>query len=175
MREVIKRVALARLRVPVWAIAASALIIATASGARLYALTRTFELHVNLPDAYDLRQGTPVTCDGLLVGHIRSIGFAKANTGSNPATRVDVELRIDRRYRQMVPKDSSATLAYRSLLGGPEIAITRGNSNQSVSAGGEIAGVPPAMLPLDPAVATTARACFQKLMKEIESSGTSVK
>ncbi len=175
MNDAIRKVVQAKLRIPVWVLVALALVAAATFTVRSYALARVFELHVYFPEAYDLKQGAAVICDGLTIGRVGPVRLVPIGPVSNPARRVDVALRIDRRYREMIGPHSSATPVRQGLLGDEMIAISRRDSSQLIPTGGELEGVPPATGALSSALATSLAGCFQQVAKDINSTGKSVK
>ncbi|MFZ0819747.1 MAG: MCE family protein [Candidatus Acidiferrales bacterium] len=99
-----------------------------------------YRLSIYLPEASELNSGAPVRLDGIEIGVVQSIDVARQS--SNNDRRIEVHLRILKRYQNDIRNDSTATLATEGLLGGRYVNVTRGFNGTPIEPGGEI-DVPP--------------------------------
>ena len=105
-------------------------------------LAPKYQLHAFLPEVEGLTLGAPVRLDGVEVGNVDAIRMApRPATGEfNRARNVEVQMRIDRRYRQEIRTDSRASLVTEGLLGNRYVRITRGLTGTELPAQGEVPG-----------------------------------
>jgi len=99
-----------------------------------------YQLRLYVPAAQDLHVGAPVKLDGMQVGTVSSIGLATNSADSN--RRIEVLLRIEKRFQNMIREDASAALLTEGLLGGRIVNIQRGFAGPPINAEGEIRVVP---------------------------------
>lgn len=99
-----------------------------------------YELHVFVPEADGILPGSPVTLEGIPVGSVSSVSLA--TKAPDPNRRLDITLRIQKRFQNLIREDSSAELLTQGLLGQRFVAIQRGFSAPSLPPGGEIRAVP---------------------------------
>jgi phospholipid/cholesterol/gamma-HCH transport system substrate-binding protein len=99
-----------------------------------------YKLTIYVPDAPALREGSAVRLDGIDVGTVSAIKLAEIS--SNTDRRIEIDLRILKRYQNEIRNDSTASLATEGLLGGEFVNIQRGFSGNPIPSGGEI-NVPP--------------------------------
>jgi ABC-type transporter Mla subunit MlaD len=107
--------------------------------AYLYALgvfIPIYRLSVYVPELEGLSVGSHVLLDGVPVGAVDTVKIAEVST--NEQRRVELVLRIRKRYLNDIPTDSVATVATQGLLGPPTINIQRGISGAAIRAGDEI-------------------------------------
>jgi ABC-type transporter Mla subunit MlaD len=104
------------------------------------ALRAKYQLRLFVPAAQDLHVGAAVRLDGMPVGTVISVELAPNSADSS--RRIEVVLRIEKRFENLIREDSSAALMTESLLGGKAVNIQRGFAGAPVSAGGEIRVVP---------------------------------
>ena len=79
-------------------------------------------------------------CDRGMPGDPRQVELAPNSTDSN--RRIEVALRIEKRFQNMLRQDSSAALMTEGLLGGRLVNIQRGFAGPPINAGEEIRVVP---------------------------------
>jgi ABC-type transporter Mla subunit MlaD len=103
-------------------------------------LRAKYQLRLFVPSAQDLHVGAPVRLDGMLVGTVISVELAPNSADSS--RRIEVVLRIEKRFENLIHEDSSASLMTESFLGGKVVNIQRGFASAPVSAEGEIRFVP---------------------------------
>jgi ABC-type transporter Mla subunit MlaD len=99
-----------------------------------------YQIRLFVPEAKELHGGAPVRLDGMPIGAVSTVELSSNSTDSD--RRVEVVLRIEKRFQNMIRQDSSATVATESLLGEKVVNIRRGLAGPPVSAGGEIRVVP---------------------------------
>ena len=79
-----------------------------------------------------LQESSRVRLRGVAVGNVRDITLER--------DRVKVEISIESDYREMIPANSIAEMGAAGLMGGVEIAIIQGDSEEVITAGSEIEG-----------------------------------
>jgi phospholipid/cholesterol/gamma-HCH transport system substrate-binding protein len=99
-----------------------------------------YRLFVYVPEVSGLGVGAPVSLDGVPVGSIAAIKLAEGS--ASPERRIQLTLRIDRRYQDAIRSDSVAMVSSEGLLGGRYVSIHRGFKGRAISANGEIPAVP---------------------------------
>jgi len=99
-----------------------------------------YELHIFVPEAEGIWAGSLVTLEGISVGTVSSVRLA--TKAPDPNRKLDITLKVQKRFQGFVREDSSAALLTQGLLGDRFVSITRGFSGQSVPPGGEIHAVP---------------------------------
>src|SRR5262249_5090912 len=95
-----------------------------------------YEIKMLTAQASGIRKGTPVHLDGMPVGKVISLGLAASSQDSN--RRIELTLRIERRYRDLIRTESVASFDTEGLLGPRIVSIRRGFSGQPIQAGDEI-------------------------------------
>jgi len=96
----------------------------------------SYRLRVLTPEAAGLSVGAPVKLDGVSVGTVNAIRLAGAPAG--PERRIELVLRIEKRYQETIRSDSTATLITEGLLGNRFVSIQRGFSGSVINPDGEI-------------------------------------
>ena len=99
-----------------------------------------YQLRLLVPAAQDLYVGASVRLDGMPVGRVISVELAPNSVDSS--RRIEVVLRIEKRFQSLIREDSTAALMTASLLGGKVVDLHRGFVGLPVSEGGEIRVVP---------------------------------
>jgi phospholipid/cholesterol/gamma-HCH transport system substrate-binding protein len=102
-------------------------------GGQVGFFTRHYTLKAFLPSAGDLREGAQVRLAGITVGSVAKVGISPY---TDPPRAVEVDLRIDRSYRNEIRADSVVSVETVGLLGDSYINITRGAAGQEVLADG---------------------------------------
>ncbi len=95
-----------------------------------------YRLRMYVSEAASLAVGAPVRLDGIEVGNVDAINLGGA---SAPERRIELVLRIEKRYQDKIRTDSTATLITEGLLGTRYVSIHRGFSGSPIPPGGEIA------------------------------------
>jgi ABC-type transporter Mla subunit MlaD len=100
-----------------------------------------YRLSMYVPDSAGLAVGAPVRLDGAMqIGTVRAINFT--DTSATPQRRLQVDLKVEKRYQDKIRTDSTASLTTQSLLGDRYVNISRGFYGTPIPAGGEIAALP---------------------------------
>jgi phospholipid/cholesterol/gamma-HCH transport system substrate-binding protein len=106
-----------------------------------------YQLRVYVPEASDLAVHGPVRVNGVRVGSVRAI--KPAEESASPERRIELVLRIDKRYQSEIRSDSSATIVPESPLGGHYLSISRGFHGNVVDSDGEVRFTPVREMSLD--------------------------
>ncbi|HVB36865.1 MAG TPA: MlaD family protein [Candidatus Acidoferrales bacterium] len=96
-----------------------------------------YSLKTYLPEVADLQKGAPVSLDGVMVGNVENLTI-----NPHPSDRmqnIQIDMRIDKRYQNLIRTDSQASLVTEGLLGNRYVNISRG-SGQVVQNQGTIPG-----------------------------------
>lgn len=88
--------------------------------------------HVYYDDVTGLMESARVKMRGVEVGNVRSITLLDNN--------VEVELSVDAKYADMIPANSVAEIASAGLMGGMEIYIIQGDSEEIMPDGATLEG-----------------------------------
>jgi ABC-type transporter Mla subunit MlaD len=94
--------------------------------------TPKYQLLVYVPEVSGLGVNALVKLDGLPVGSVGAIKLAEGS--ASPARRIQLILRIDRRYQESIRSDSVAIVTSERLLGNRYVAIRRGFKGAVISA-----------------------------------------
>jgi phospholipid/cholesterol/gamma-HCH transport system substrate-binding protein len=106
-----------------------------------------YSLRMYVPEAAGLAVGSPVRLDGLNAGTVNAVKLAVPS--GNSERRIELTLRIEKRYQDEIRSDSTAMLNAEGLLGGRVVDIQRGFRGAPLSAGAEIAVVPTKQITLE--------------------------
>src|SRR5262245_44022969 len=110
-------------------------------GARQGLFADTFELRAGFSQVHGLDKGTPVRVRGMDAGQVVGIDLPPAD---DPQAKVYVRLRLDRKFRELIPTDSRARVMNEGVLGGRLINIDPGKARGShLNDGDEIAVIEP--------------------------------
>jgi ABC-type transporter Mla subunit MlaD len=99
-----------------------------------------YQIQMFLPNDSGVRAGGSVTLNGMRVGKVRRVEFAKVATDSTRSIKVTMS--IQENVRDMIRTDSKATLIQHGLLGDHTIDIRRGFAGAPIEPGGEIGVLP---------------------------------
>ena len=99
-----------------------------------------YQILMFVPEAKGVQKGAPVRLDGMDVGSVSRVELVDKSADSNH--RIEVELRIQKRFQNMIPDDSTASLIMGGLLGERYVSIGRGFAGPPINAGGEIKFLP---------------------------------
>ena len=99
-----------------------------------------YQIVMFVPDAEGLHAGAPVKLDGVPIGNVRIVEFADKSAGSNRS--IELVLRIDKRFQNVIRDDSSASLVRGGPHGDRYVSVQRGFSGPSINPGGEIRVLP---------------------------------
>ncbi|MEW6356296.1 MAG: MlaD family protein [Planctomycetota bacterium] len=104
---------------PILAVGALVLVSGTSKGW----FENKLELEATFDQGMALRPGASVVMEGVRVGWVDSVAF-------DPDNRVEVQIRIRKRFANQVRTDSVATITKLSLLGDPVVVISKGSADQ---------------------------------------------
>jgi phospholipid/cholesterol/gamma-HCH transport system substrate-binding protein len=99
-----------------------------------------YQLRLYLPEVAGLVVSAPVRVDGMDVGTVAAIKLA-----ANPVSadrKIELILKIEKRYEDQILSDSVATVITEGLLGNRFVSIQRGFRGSPIPPGGEIPVVP---------------------------------
>ena len=107
-----------------------------------------YQLRVYVPEASDLAVHAPVRVNGVRVGSVNAIEFAEES--ASPERRIELILRIDKRYQNQIRSDSYAFIDNENPLGGRRyLSIRRGVHGSVIDAGGEVQYTPARQMTTD--------------------------
>ena len=99
-----------------------------------------YQIHIFIPDSQGVQVGASVRLDGMPVGSVSAVGLAGKSADAN--RRIEVSLRIEKRFKDLIRDDSTAALLSDGLLGDRYVSIHRGFSGPPIQSGGELRVVP---------------------------------
>jgi phospholipid/cholesterol/gamma-HCH transport system substrate-binding protein len=105
---------------------------------------RTVTIRTFMDDSSGMTAGAPVRLNGILIGSVAEI---RLSGSKDPARVVEFVMEVDRDFLQHIPVDSVAGISAANLLGDKFINITKGQSEQNVRPGAEIASLPSQDIP----------------------------
>ncbi len=88
--------------------------------------------YVYYEDVSGLQESSRVKLRGVVVGNVRDITLER--------DRVLVEIAVESKYREMIPANSIAEIGAAGLMGGVEIVLHRGDSEEIIEPNSEIKG-----------------------------------
>ncbi|HXW55202.1 MAG TPA: MlaD family protein [Candidatus Cybelea sp.] len=97
-----------------------------------------YNLRTYLPEVENLQHGAPVALDGLPIGNVETVTLT--SHPQNKSANVTVVMRIDKKYRDEIRTDSTASLVTEGLLGNRYVEITRGVTGTPIPPGGVVPG-----------------------------------
>jgi phospholipid/cholesterol/gamma-HCH transport system substrate-binding protein len=92
-------------------------------------------IHMYIPDATGLGEGSPVRVDGIAVGKVQTVVLSGIR---EPNRVVKVSMEVMRQNLSAIPVDSYAQLSTETLIGDKFVDITSGTSPNRLEAGGEL-------------------------------------
>lgn len=99
-----------------------------------------YTLRTYFPNVDTLQVGGVVSLDGVTIGNVEDMKINR-NTSSS-AQSVEVDMRIQKKYQDLIRTTSTATILVQGLLGNEYIEISRGFTGEMLRDNGEVAGVP---------------------------------
>jgi phospholipid/cholesterol/gamma-HCH transport system substrate-binding protein len=100
-------------------------------------------LKTYLPEVAQLSNGAPVRLDGVEVGNVESIKIVPRAVKVKTEDRrknIEVDMRVDKKFREYILTDSTASLVTEGLLGNRYVNVTRGVTGVPIPDNGEIPG-----------------------------------
>src|SRR5262245_24170732 len=79
--------------------------------------------------ANGLRNGAEVWLEGVQIGNVSGVKIAK---DPNPERSVEVEMKLNEQYKNIIRTDSEVTISTIGLLGDQNVQITRGTDKAAV-------------------------------------------
>lgn len=98
-----------------------------------------YTLKTYLPEVANLQVGAPVTLDGYSVGNVQALDI-----NEHPSDRmhsIEIEMRIQKKYQNLIRANSNASLLTQGLLGNRYVSITRGYIGDAVPNNGIVPGI----------------------------------
>jgi phospholipid/cholesterol/gamma-HCH transport system substrate-binding protein len=101
-----------------------------------------YQLKTFLPEVAGLSNGAPVRLDGVEVGNVESIKIVPRSREKvvDKNRNIEVDMRVDKKYREYILGDSTASLVTEGLLGNRYVNLTRGISGLPIADNGEVPG-----------------------------------
>src|SRR5689334_17983781 len=100
--------------------------------------TDHYTIHAYFASANGLRSGAEVWLEGVTIGNVDEVRISKQ---PDPQKSVEVDLKVDENYQNIIRTDSMVTIATIGLLGDKYVNITRGTTaGQVVPGGGNLQG-----------------------------------
>lgn len=99
-----------------------------------------YQIQMFIPESAGVQVGASVRLNGMPVGSVSAVRLAGNSADSNH--RVEVVLRIEKRFKDLIRDDSTASLLSDGLLGDRYVSIRRGFSGEPLQSGSEIRVVP---------------------------------
>ena len=100
-----------------------------------------YQILMFVPDAEGLHVGAPVKLDGVSIGNVRRVEIA--DKSADPNRSIELVLRIDKRFQNLIRDESSASLVRGSAPSGTRyVTIQRASSGPAIDSGGEIRALP---------------------------------
>jgi phospholipid/cholesterol/gamma-HCH transport system substrate-binding protein len=101
-------------------------------------LISKYKITVYFASANGLRKGGEVWLEGVTAGNVESVVISRQ---SDPNKAVEVEIKLDKKYQNIVRSDSQVTIETKGLLGDNIVEITRGSAaGQVIQDGGVLQG-----------------------------------
>jgi phospholipid/cholesterol/gamma-HCH transport system substrate-binding protein len=101
-------------------------------------LTPKYTVFAYFENANNLKAGAEVQLEGVTIGNVRKVSIAMS---PDPKKAVEVEMRLEQRYRNIIRTDSMLTIGTIGLLGDKFVDIGRGTEDgQVVQDGGYLQG-----------------------------------
>jgi ABC-type transporter Mla subunit MlaD len=95
-----------------------------------------YDLKMFVPEASGVFEGARVRLDGIDVGTVSAIRLAAAPADNN--RRIELDLRVFKRYQKEILSDSTASLLQEGLLGNRFVNISRSFYGSPIEPGGEL-------------------------------------
>ncbi len=99
-----------------------------------------YRLRMYVTDVAGMTDGAAVRLDGIEVGTVDKVKLAQVS--ASPERRIELVLRIEKRYQNEIRSESNAMLITEGLLGNRYVSIRRGLGGNPIDPDGEITVVP---------------------------------
>lgn len=99
-----------------------------------------YTLRTYFPNVDTLAEGGVVSLDGVTIGNVQNMRINRGT--SNRAQSVEVDMRIQKKYQDLIRSTSTASILVQGLLGNEYVEISRGYTGEVVPDNGEVPGVP---------------------------------
>jgi phospholipid/cholesterol/gamma-HCH transport system substrate-binding protein len=101
-----------------------------------------YGLKTYLPEVASLSNGAPVRLDGVEIGNVDGIKIVPRTKDKAPDKNrnIEVDMRVDKKFREYILTDSTASLVTEGLLGNRYVNVTRGIMGLPIQDSGEIKG-----------------------------------
>src|SRR6266478_328670 len=93
-------------------------------------LTPKYNVFAYFQNANNLKAGAEVQLEGVTIGNVRRVSISMQ---ADPKKAVEVELRLDEKYKNIIRTDSMLTIGTIGLLGDKYVDITRGTEDGQVT------------------------------------------
>jgi phospholipid/cholesterol/gamma-HCH transport system substrate-binding protein len=97
-----------------------------------------FQLRTYMQDSAGMAENAQVRLNGIFIGHIRKVQLSGSR---DPKRTVEIQMKISKKYLELIPDDSKAAISASNLLGDKYINITKGSHPKHVEESGEIASL----------------------------------
>ena len=99
-----------------------------------------YALKTYFPNVDTLQQGAIVTLDGVTIGNVENM---RVNRGSaNHQQSVEVDMRIEKKYQDLIRTTSNATILTQGVLGNEYVEISRGYTGEILPGDATVPGIP---------------------------------
>jgi len=105
-----------------------------------------YRLRMYVPEVAGITIGAPIRLDGIEIGTVDKVRLAQGS--ASPERRIELVLRVEKRYQNEIRSDSNATLTTVGMLGDRYVSIRRGFGGSPIVPDGEITVVPSDQLKL---------------------------
>jgi phospholipid/cholesterol/gamma-HCH transport system substrate-binding protein len=99
-----------------------------------------YNLKTYFPNVDTLQNGAVVTLDGVVIGNVQEmrVNMHPASSGQS----IEVDMRIQKKYQDLIRTTSDATLLTQGLLGNEYIELSRGYAGDVLPNNGVVTGIP---------------------------------
>jgi phospholipid/cholesterol/gamma-HCH transport system substrate-binding protein len=122
-------------------------------------------LRTYMEDSAGIAENAEVRLNGIYIGHIYKVQLSGSH---DPKRTVEIQMKVSRRYLDLIPDDSTATLKAANLLGDKYINITKGTHPKHVQADGEVASFTTQDIPEIMAQASGLLAQFKTILGRVD-------
>jgi phospholipid/cholesterol/gamma-HCH transport system substrate-binding protein len=99
-----------------------------------------YTLRSYFPNVDTLQNGAIVALDGVTIGNVQEMKINRST--SDHAQSVEVDMRIQKKYQDLIRSTSTATVLTQGVLGNEYIEISRGYTGEAVADDGVLPGIP---------------------------------